>query len=135
MGIEDYLLTSTVNGILAQRLVRVLCGNCCEPYDAPSALINELQLHRFATSGPITLYRAKGCQQCNGTGYYGRTSIYEFLVMSDLIRSLVLRGADAKEIEKAVIQGGASSMYEDGMRKVLRRVTTLEEVLRVTREG
>jgi len=91
MGVEDYLLTSTINGILAQRLVRVLCSSCSEPYVAPRELIDELQLHRYAKSDPITLHRPHGCAQCNGTGYHGRTTILEMLVISDPIRQLVLR--------------------------------------------
>ena len=134
MGIEDYLLTSTVNGIVAQRLVRVLCSSCSEPYSAPSELIDELQLRRYATVDPITLYRPHGCAQCNGTGYNGRTSILEILEISDLIRQLVLRGADANEIQGAAIDAGMRSMYQHGLGKALAGMTSLEEVMRVTRE-
>ena len=135
MGVEDYLLTSTINGIVAQRLVRVLCSGCREPYAAPTELIDELQLRRYAKGDPITLYRARGCGQCNGTGYNGRTSILEMLVMSDLIRQLVLRGADANEIQVSAIEAGMRSMYQNGMGKALVGTTSLEEVMRVTREA
>jgi general secretion pathway protein E len=134
MGVEDYLLTSTINGILAQRLVRVLCSSCSEPYVAPRELIDELQLDRYAKSDPITLHRPHGCAQCNGTGYHGRTTILEMLVISDPIRQLVLRGADANEIQVAAIQAGMRTMYQNGLGKVLAGTTSLEEVMRVTRE-
>jgi general secretion pathway protein E len=134
MGVEDFLLTSTVNGIMAQRLVRVLCSHCREAYAAASELIDELQLRRFATSDQITLYRPRGCAQCNGTGYHGRTSILEMLVMSEPIRRLLIRGADASEIQSAAIEAGMRTMYQDGIGKALAGVTSLEEVMRVTRE-
>jgi len=134
MGIEDYLLTSTVNGIVAQRLVRVLCRNCFESYTAPEELIDELQLRRYADSDPINLYRPQGCPQCNHTGYQGRTSIIEILVISERIRELVLRGADANEIQAGAIESGMRSMYQNGISKALTGVTSLEEVMRVTRE-
>ena len=79
-------------------------------------------------------YRPRGCAQCNGTGYHGRTSILEMLVMSDPIRQLVLRGADANEIQVAAIEAGMRSMYQNGMGKALAGTTSLEEVMRVTRE-
>jgi general secretion pathway protein E len=141
MGIEDYLLTSTVNGIVAQRLVRMLCANCREAYVAPSKLIDELQLYRYAPSDlgqsphRFELYRAQGCSQCGGTGYHGRTSILEMLVMSDAIRQLVIQGADANGIQSAAIQTGMCSMYQDGISKALAGITSLEEVVRVTREA
>jgi general secretion pathway protein E len=135
MGIEDYLLTSTVNGLAAQRLVRVLCASCKEAYEAPPELTDELQLHRYAAAGPVTLYRPRGCTECKGTGFHGRTTILEMLVMSDAIRRLVLKGADANTIQVAAGEAGMRSMYQDGMHKVLAGVTSLEEVMRVTREN
>jgi general secretion pathway protein E len=135
MGIEDFLLTSTVNGVVAQRLVRVLCTSCRDAYAAPPEIIDELQLRRFATSDSITLYRPRGCPQCNGTGYYGRTSILEMVVMSEQIRRLVIRGADANEIQTAALESGMRSMYHDGVRKALAGITNVEEVVRVTREN
>jgi general secretion pathway protein E len=135
MGIEDFLLTSTVNGVVAQRLVRVLCPTCRESYDAPPELVDELQLLRFAKSEPITLYRPRGCPQCNETGFYGRTSILEMLVMSEPIRRLVIKGADANEIQTVALESGMSSMYQHGISKALRGITSVEEVVRVTREN
>jgi general secretion pathway protein E len=135
MGVEDFLLTSTVNGVVAQRLVRVLCSSCREAYAAPPELIEELQLHRFAKSGPITLYRPRGCPQCNDTGFHTRTSILEMLVMTEPIRRLVIKGADANEIQIVALEAGMRSMYQDGMSKALRGITSVEEVVRVTRES
>lgn len=134
MGIEDYLLTSTVTGILAQRLVRVLCEDCREPYAAEPKLVEDLQLRSYVVADAVTLYRPRGCRHCNNTGYHGRTTILEFLAMSDPIRKLVIGAADASELQKAAIEAGACTMYQDGMRKALDGITTLEEVTRVTRE-
>ena len=134
MGVEDYLLTSTVIGIQAQRLVRTLCPECNESYVALPELVDELGLRKFANSDEITLYRAKGCKQCANTGYMGRISIIEMMPMSDGIRTLVMRHATATELRAQAIKDGMVTMYEDGMRKALRGVTTFEEVLRVTRE-
>jgi general secretion pathway protein E len=134
MGVEDYLLTSTINGVLAQRLVRVLCPACCEPYTAVEEMVAELQLQRYAAGNPITFYRSHGCRQCNGTGYNGRTTILEFLIVTDAIRRLVIKSADANDIQTTAISEGMCSMYEDGIRKALTGITSLEEVTRVTRE-
>ena len=134
MGVEDYLLTSTVIGIQAQRLVRTLCPECNHPYTALPELVAELGLAKFATGGDITLYHAKGCKQCANTGYVGRISIIEMMPMTDPMRTLIMRHANANELRAQAIKDGMVTMYEDGMRKALRGVTTFEEVLRVTRE-
>ena len=134
MGMDDYLLTSTVNGILAQRLVRTLCTHCRQAHPALPEVVEEMQLKRFTGAGPVTLYRPVGCEQCGGTGYIGRLSIVELLVMSDTIRSLVMRHVTAGEIRQQAIAEGMQTMYENGLRKAVAGVTTIEEVLRVTRE-
>jgi general secretion pathway protein E len=136
MGVEDYLLTSTVIGILAQRLVRTLCPHCKEPYTALPELVAELGLARFAPKdGPITLWRDKGCPQCAQTGFSGRVSITEMLPMTDPLRSLVMKHATATDLRNEAIRAGMLTMYEDGLRKAIAGVTTFEEVLRVTRES
>lgn len=132
MGVEDYLLTSTINGILAQRLVRLLCTQCRQPYPALPELADELRLHRFSDGRDITLYKPVGCEQCGGTGYRGRAAIMEFLVMSDSLRRMVLKHADAGELQAAAQKEGMDTMYEDGLRKAVAGLTTIEEVLRVT---
>ena len=134
MGVEDYLLTSTVIGILAQRLVRTLCPHCSESYSALPELVDELGLRKFGNGRDVTLNRAKGCKECAQTGYIGRVSILEMMPMTDPLRSLVMRHVTATELRAQAIKEGMVTMYEDGMRKALRGITTFEEVLRVTRE-
>ena len=134
MGMDDYLLTSTVNGILAQRLVRTLCTHCREPHAALPEVVAEMQLQRFTSAMPVTLYRPVGCPECGGTGYTGRVSIVELLVMSDAIRGMVMRHVTAGEVRQQAIAEGMQTMYENGLSKAVDGVTTIEEVLRVTRE-
>jgi general secretion pathway protein E len=135
MGVEDYLLTSTVVGILAQRLVRTLCPQCKEPYTALPELVEEIKLRRFSQDKDITLWHARGCKQCANTGYIGRVCILEMVPMTDTLRSLVMKHATATDLRAEAIREGMLTMYEDGLRKALRGVTTFEEVLRVTREN
>jgi general secretion pathway protein E len=135
MGVEDYLLTSTVIGILAQRLVRTLCEQCKESYVALPEVVAEFNLTRFATTKDITLYHPKGCANCAQTGYSGRISILEMLPMTDPLRSLVMKHAISTELRNEAIREGMVTMYEDGLRKAVRGITTVEEVLRVTREA
>ncbi len=134
MGVEDYLLTSTLNGVSAQRLVRTLCAACRRQERALPELVAQLGLERFSQGPELELWQAVGCEACNGTGYRGRTSLVETLVVDDELRRLVLRRAEAKELQRAALAGGMVSMYEDGMMKALAGETTVEEVLRVTRE-
>jgi general secretion pathway protein E len=135
MGVEDYLLTSTVIGILAQRLVRTLCQSCKEAHVALPEIVEQMGLHRFSSDREITLYKPKGCPQCAQTGYSGRISIMEMLPMTDPLRSLVMKHATASDLKTEAIREGMLTMYEDGLRKAVRGITTFEEVLRVTREG
>ncbi|HET6604072.1 MAG TPA: type II secretion system ATPase GspE [Xanthomonadaceae bacterium] len=134
MGVEDYLLTSTVNGILAQRLVRKLDSATAEPYEAMPEVIEEFGLDRLTDERPIRLWRPVP-SAANPTGYYGRTTILEFLPMTEGIRRLVMQHATMSAIEEAARAEGMRTMYEDGLRKALAGVTTLEEVLRVTQES
>jgi general secretion pathway protein E len=135
MGVEDYLLTSTIVGILAQRLVRTLCPHCKETYIALPELVEEINLRRFTDAKDITLWHAKGCSQCANTGYIGRISILEMLPITDTLRSMVMKHATATDLRAEAIREGMLTMYEDGLRKALKGVTTFEEVLRVTREN
>ncbi|GAB3786645.1 type II secretion system ATPase GspE [Dyella agri] len=134
MGVEDYLLGSTVNGILAQRLVRRLDPETAVPYEPSPEVIAEFELEKYAGGKPIRLWKP-GSSAANPSGYRGRQAIMEFLVMSDPLRRLVMQRADAGEIEKQARAEGMRSMYEDGIAKSLAGITTLEEVLRVTQEG
>ncbi len=130
MGVEDYLMTSTVNGIVGQRLVRKLCTHCREPYTPLPEVARELT--RSYQGGELRLYRAKGCEHCGGTGYLGRLVIAEVLLMSDPLRQAVLRHATSTDIQRVAQQEGMLSMYQDGLRKAVEGLTTLEEVVRVT---
>ena len=134
MGVEDYLLTSTVIGILAQRLVRKLCEHCKEPYVALPELVEQMKLAKFSSDAKITLWHAKGCSHCAQTGYTGRICITEIMPMTDGLRSLVMKHANAADLRTEAIRAGMVSMYEDGLRKAVKGVTTFEEVLRATRE-
>ena len=134
MGVEDYLLTSTVVGIEAQRLVRTLCPQCKEPYTALPEMVEHTGLARFAGDGPVTLWHAKGCHHCSHTGYSGRVSIIEMMPMTDALRALVMKHATATELKAQAVRDGMVTMYEDGLRKAVAGVTTVEEVLRATRE-
>jgi general secretion pathway protein E len=134
MDVEDYLLTSTVNAILAQRLVRSLCRHCREPYTPMDEVVLRWGLKRYTRDRPITLYRATGCEQCGHSGYSGRSAIAELLVMNDTLKQQVLRHGDAGEISSVAAEAGMRSMFEDGLRKVVAGDTTIEEVLRVTQD-
>ncbi len=134
MGVEDYLISSTVNGVLAQRLVRKLCPHCRESYQPPAGLVAELRLRELA-GGEALLWRADGCGECNHTGYRGRTVIHEFLRIDDAIRDRIMAQADAGQLAQLARARGMRTMAEDGLSKALRGVTSLEEVMRVTREA
>ena len=134
MGLEEYLLTSTVNGILAQRLVRKLCTECKQGQPASQEMINDLKLRRFMPEGEILLYKAMGCPSCGGVGYRGRSAIIEFFRMTDPIRKLIMAHEESGIIQKEAIKQGMRTMFEDGLAKVVEGKTTLEEVLRVTSE-
>ena len=134
MGVEDYLLTSTIVGIQAQRLVRTLCPQCKQEYTALPELVEQMKLHKFSKAREITLWHAKGCSHCANTGYIGRISIMEVLPITDGLRSLIMKHATATDLRAEAVREGMLTMYEDGLRKAVNGVTTFEEVLRVTRE-
>ena len=135
MGVDDYLITSTINGILAQRLVRRLCQHCREAYEPLPELVEELGLDEFVANGEaVTLYHPAGCEACGGSGYFGRLSLTEVLVMNDEIRRLVMRHANAGEIQQAAIDDGMDTLRRDGLRKSVNGLTTLEEVARVAED-
>jgi len=137
MGVEDYLMTSTINGLVGQRLVRVLCPQCREPHAALPGVVERLGLRRFVdgpSDAPVTLYRPVGCAACNNTGFLGRTMVVEVLPVTDAIRALVLQHAEAREIQRVAVDEGMLTMFQHGMQKALAGVTTVDEVLRVTRD-
>ncbi len=133
MGTEDYLLSSTVIGILAQRLVRVACPFCREPYSPSPAVLKEMKLNGSDLSG-LKISEVKGCEKCSNTGYWGRTGIYEFLKMTDDVQKLILGKKDSNIIKEAARRNGLRTLREDGWLKVKQGITTISEVLRVTQE-
>ncbi|HOK08425.1 MAG TPA: type II secretion system ATPase GspE [Candidatus Hydrogenedens sp.] len=133
MGIEPFLVTSSCIAIQAQRLVRKICSQCKEPYKPERNPLEELGI-RTQDSRAEVIWRGKGCSKCMERGYYGRTGIFELLVMSPRIQELVLEGADSNAIKREAHKEGMRTLREDGAEKMLRGVTTLEEVLRVTRD-
>ena len=134
MGVQDYLLTSTINAIVGQRLVRTLCKHCRKEHPVLPELREQLQLDKFGYQPGQSLYEAVGCDQCAHSGFNGRTIILEFLTITDAIRQLILAKADGSRIQKAALEQGMQSMRGHGLKKALRGETTLEEVLRVTQE-
>ena len=132
MGIEDYLLTSTINGVAAQRLVRVLCRHCREPYEPVAEFVEKMNLQDAAGGKPM-LYRAVGCEHCGRTGFHGRSSVVEILAVGDDIRRVLLKSGDAVALQQTAVAHGMQTMRMHGIRKALAGETTIEEVLRATR--
>jgi general secretion pathway protein E len=131
MGVEPFLVSSSLVAILAQRLVRQLCHDCKEPHTPTSTELADLGMDRPKKG---TIFRAKGCEECNHKGYSGRSGIYELLVVEDDVRALVVAGHPTGVIRKAAIANGLKTLRDDGIRKVLEGVTSLDEVRRVTQE-
>jgi len=131
LGVKPFLVASSVVAAMAQRLVRCLCKNCREPYQYPERYLRAVGWEPKDVQG-VTLYRPKGCAECNGTGYFGRTAIFELMEMTQDIRDMAFRKAPAGEIRAKAHASGMTTLMEDGLRKVLRGTTDLEEVLRVT---
>ncbi|HXE72274.1 MAG TPA: type IV-A pilus assembly ATPase PilB [Candidatus Nitrosotenuis sp.] len=130
MGVEPFLVASSVIGVLAQRLARTICPNCKEAYVPAPEAIKRFGLAMFSDSD-ISFYRGRGCDHCKMTGYRGRTGIHELMPMGDRVRSLILQRASTSEIRQAAIEEGMKTMQDDGLRKVLDGITSMEEVLRV----
>ncbi len=133
MGVEPYLITSAVNGVLAQRLVRTLCGHCKEAYEPGAEVRERTGLARFSTAGQ-PVYRAAGCEHCRQSGYRGRTGIHELLTLDEPLRRAIIDGKDANVLNTLAAEGGMLSLYEDGLRKVASGQTTLDELARVTQD-
>jgi general secretion pathway protein E len=164
MGVEPFLIRSSVIGILAQRLVRVLCPQCKEPYLAEDFELAELGLspervfardqrrsipntryyprttqemdviERIMAGDRPQFFKQKGCDKCANTGFMGRRGIYELLLMDDAVGPLILKNADAQALKRAAMEQGMDSLRDDGARKVLLGLTTVEEVLAATQE-
>ncbi|PYM91553.1 MAG: type II secretion system protein GspE [Candidatus Rokuibacteriota bacterium] len=131
MGVEPYLVASVLEGVLAQRLVRRICTGCRAPDSPGPGDLNALGI--TGTAG-VRLYRGRGCDECRGTGYRGRTGIYELFPITEDARSLILRRAPTREVRRAALEAGMVTLRLDGWAKACEGVTTVEEVLRVTQE-
>ena len=138
MGVETFLLASTVNVIVAQRLVRTICKECKERYEAPAPIVEDIKKVLGPLfqqkDGKLYLHRGKGCKVCGNTGFRGRTGIFETLQMTDHIRRMVLEHQPTGELHKAAVEEGMVALMQDGYLKVLEGLTTIEEVLRVARD-
>ena len=130
MGMEDFLLSSTIIGILAQRLVRVACPHCRKPYSPDPAILKEMKSEEKRTA----VFEVRGCEKCSNTGYWGRAGIFEFLEITDSIRKLILEKKDSTLIKEIARKNGMRTLREDGWLKVKQGMTTISEVLRVTQE-
>ena len=133
MGLERYLITSSVNGVLAQRLVRRLCTACKAPVDLDESVLERSGLKRFM-GGSTRVYNPVGCPACRQTGYSGRTGIHELFVLGESMHQAIISGADATALHETARKSGMFTLYEDGLRKVAAGETSLEEVLRVTQD-
>jgi general secretion pathway protein E len=133
MGLEDYLMTATLKAVLAQRLVRRLCPMCKTPDPAPAALIERFALERLAPTEAITLFHARGCPACRGTGYSGRRAIAELLVPNRAIDRLIFEGADDAAIERVAVEQGMRPIFDNGLLAFIEGDTTIEEVVRCIR--
>jgi len=133
MRVEPFLITSTLNAVLAQRLVRRLCPKCREAYEPAKGFLKSLMPGTHIDDVPL-LYRPKGCNACNHTGFRGRLAVMELLPVDDEIASLVLARAESREIQRSAVAHGMRTMLVDGLRKSQQGLTTIEEVLRATRE-
>lgn len=143
MGVEPFLITSSINAVIGQRLVRRICDNCREKTPVPPAILSFTRkvladmpsgLLKNVNTEELVFYHGRGCDQCNN-GYRGRLGIFEVLAMTDVIEDLAIRKAPSSEIKKAAIKGGMITMVQDGLIKALKGITTIDEVVRVTTFG
>jgi type II secretory ATPase GspE/PulE/Tfp pilus assembly ATPase PilB-like protein len=135
MGAEGFLLASTVNVIIAQRLVRKICSNCISKYQPSDVILKKLSKDLGLDLDNQKFYKGKGCEQCNYKGYTGRIGIYEALEATETIRELITKRSTSDEIQKQAVTEGMTTMLQDGLDKVASGLTTIEEVIRVVRES
>ena len=131
MGIEPYLISATVIGVLAQRLARKVCQKCKAPYQVPASDLRRFGFKPEDPNAPVTLYRGEGCDACRHTGFKGRLGIYELMRINDEVRELIVRRAPLADIREAAKANGMHELKEDGLLKVLQGITTPDEVMRV----
>jgi len=133
MNIEPFLITSSVEAVIAQRLVRTICSKCKEPYVPSDVLLKEIDLTRNEV-GNKSFYLGRGCEACNQTGYKGRTGIYEFMILNDAIKELVVDKAPTVVLRQKAQEFGMRTLRDDGLIKVLDGDTTIEEIIRETQQ-
>jgi general secretion pathway protein E len=133
MGIERFLVTSSVIAILAQRLVRVICNECKEAYTPSNESLQSIGISPERLDGK-KIYRGRGCPACLQTGYKGRNGIFEFMILDDAIKNIILKTSDANAIKRTAVEQGMTTIRQDGAQKVLDGITTIEEVFRVTQQ-
>jgi type II secretory ATPase GspE/PulE/Tfp pilus assembly ATPase PilB-like protein len=130
IGVEPFLISSGVAGVLAQRLGRTICGSCKESYDPPIEILEQFGIAKRAKGRKF--FRGKGCQACRFSGYRGRIGIFELLMISDALRELINEKRSGLEIRKAAIKNGdLHTLYRDGLEKVAKGITTFEEISRI----
>jgi type IV pilus assembly protein PilB len=129
MGVEPFLVSASLTGVLAQRLGRKICPECKEPYKPPAEALARLGF--TGGDGDVTFYRGRGCEFCRHTGYYDRVGVFELMLLNSEIRDLIVKRAPLSEVRAAAIASGMKSLKEDGMSKVLEGITTIEEVMRI----
>jgi general secretion pathway protein E len=134
MGIEPFLVSSSILAVIAQRLVRLLCKQCREPFQPTAEELARIGHHPADIPGQIYRAAANGCKACRGTGYRGRTSIHELMMVDDEVRSLVMKNADAASIRRACTSRGMRLLRQDGADRIVEGHTTIEELLTVTQE-
>jgi type II secretory ATPase GspE/PulE/Tfp pilus assembly ATPase PilB-like protein len=136
MGVEPFLVSSSVNGMMAQRLVRRLCNSCKIPVVPTETELAQLGFtrERFQAESQGHVYQNVGCQECMDSGYRGRTGIYELLMVNDDVRHLIMNNVDSATLKKKAMQQGMTTLRDDGARKVMAGETTISEVLRVTQD-
>ncbi len=132
MGVPSYLVSSSIIAIMAQRLVRLVCDKCKAPYSPPESMIRAAGISPEVAS-KTTFYKGRGCEMCNRTGYKGRTGIFELMIMSPRLRELAFNEAPTSEIRRVAAEEGMKTLFQDGLQKVLKGMTTLEELFRVAK--
>ena len=140
LGAEPFLVASVLNAAIGQRILRKICEHCRESYQPPDNIQQNIKrvlgsrLPKKYEAEPIAVYRGKGCDECNGSGYFGRVGIFEIILADQEINQLILKNATAEEIESTARKAGLITMIEDGFLKALNGLTTIEEVLRVAQD-
>jgi type II secretory ATPase GspE/PulE/Tfp pilus assembly ATPase PilB-like protein len=135
MGVEDFLLASTLNVVMAQRLLRKICNNCITKYSPAESIVKKLSKDLGVSLEGQKYYKGQGCEECNHKGYRGRIGIYEVMDVTEKLRNLITQRATSEELQKEAVNEGMITMLQDGLDKVSSGLTTIEEVIRVVREN